>query len=74
MDLMMRKNKQLTTESGAHQQKKKRRRAQERDPPGRIAVPQQKHLLAAMTSTWLSNRKNNAPTPNPVEMSESYTQ
>lgn len=49
-------------------------RAQARDPPGRRDGPQQKHLLAAMARVWAANRNKNAPTPNPVAMSELYTQ
>lgn len=57
-----------------YQQMMKRTRAQAREPPGLRGLPQQKQRLTTIMRIWLAIRKRNAPTPNPVEMSESYTQ
>lgn len=67
------KKKELEERSktNKYQQNRKRMRAQARDPPGRRDRPQQKHLLAPITTIWLSSRKRSAPAPYPVAMSES---
>lgn len=49
----------------------KRITAQALEPPGLKGFPQQKHLLANIIRTWPARRNKNAPTPMPVEMSES---
>ena len=60
--------------AGAYQQVMKRRRAQALEPLGLRAFPQQKQPLATINAAWLTINNRNAPTPSPVEMSESYTQ